>query len=258
MLLALVFACAKDDKQDETVQRKSKVQPMVKPEIVSLEISPAEPHTATFVRVIPKLKNPRRARFVRFSYQWYIGGVEVVSEGNNQVLGKGRCRKGDKVYCIVQASMGKLKSKKVRSDKITIGNAPPIISSSPIEPFEVPGEMTYRIEARDPDGDMLSYTLVSPLDRGIELDQDTGEIRWYISQLPSEAALKAAPPAPARDRGHESQEGGPARSRPVEAQTPRQTVSNVVEIFFEVRDDDGASAKSSIIVNLEKGGDIPM
>jgi hypothetical protein len=128
---------------------------------------------------------------------------------------------------------GKTEAKPTDSDKVTIGNSPPIINLISIPPFDVPGEFRYNITAEDPDGDTLTYRLLEPLDRGIVIDRKSGVLKWYITEAPT-----------AEDNQGES----------TESDIP--AIPGSIKIVFEVSDSDDATAIGSIDINLAKGSEV--
>ncbi|MCP5107966.1 MAG: hypothetical protein GY950_31545 [bacterium] len=249
LLVSFTFHCSKDeDKAAAKKVQKKKPLPL-KPEIAKVEIDPAAPISTSFVRAVPVLKHARM-RFVNYSYQWYVNDQEV-PEGNRKLLDKKHFRKGDTIYCRVKAARGKYESEELDSEDVEIGNAPPTINVSTVSAFNVPGEFRYTIRATDPDEDGLSYRLLEPLDRGIALDANTGDILWYIDRVPED--LEAGE---SDSNTRPEDESGEVRKKP-EPKPKENKLSSFVKIVFEVSDTDGAAAVASINLNLAKGSEQP-
>jgi hypothetical protein len=245
MLMVAIF-CSKSEEEKKKQEIGHKID-SVKPKITNVLIDPKEPIASSYIRAIPKLKNPAGAPYVKFSFQWYVNG-DPVPGANSQKLEEKNLKKGDTIYCRVTASRGKFASKEVKSDKVSIGNSPPVINYTEVQPFKVPGQFRYHIKAVDPDGDKLTYRLLTPSDQDIYIDPETGEIQWYIAQAPT------APGAAGEEKDYRSVGGEEETAGESEEKKPGPPPT-IVKIVFEVLDSDGAKAQSSISLDLAKGGE---
>lgn len=244
-------ACSKcSSKKEQQEHRKGMIQSeeMLIPQITEIKLDPPEPVSTHNLRarVLLKDTNPRG---LKYSYRWFIDGDEV-SNNDRSLLENRLFKKGDKVYCEAVVLRGRHQSDPARSEKITIGNARPVVILTPVQPFSVPGRFSYQIRATDPDGDELSYHLVSPSHLGIDIHPETGVISWDIPELPKEDENVAS----ARP---EDESAPPANTRRGEPGQKEQEMGKEVKIVFEVRDNDGAVVKSEIVLNLEQGGEVP-
>jgi hypothetical protein len=117
--------------------------------------------------------------FVYYTFQWEKEG-RVISDEKNQVLERGRFKKGDSIAITVIPDDREVQGEPKKSDPVLILNSPPMIVSSP--PTSVDGT-TYRYLARanDPDGDPIVFTLKSG-PKGMVIDKDKGLIRWEIKK----------------------------------------------------------------------------
>lgn len=252
VLICFTFYCSKDEDETKGKITAKKKKPLpITPEIAKVEIDPPKPVSTDFIRAVPVLKHAGM-RFVTYSYQWYVNG-EPVPDGNKRLLDKKRFKKGDEVYCRVKATRGKYQSKAVESDEIEIGNAPPQVHSTPVSPFRVPGEFHHAIQASDPDGDALTYRLVSPREHDIFINPDTGELQWYISKVPDDLAADRAEVSPRPEDEETAAQQESSKAKP----TAKPQLSPFVRIIFEVRDSGGATVTSSINLNLSKGAEEP-
>lgn len=255
LLICFTFYCSKDEDETKGKIAAKKKKPLpVTPEIAKVEIDPPKPVSTDFIRAVPVLKHTGM-RFVTYSYQWYVNG-EPVPDSNKRLLAKTHFKKGDEVYCRVKAVRGKYESKVVESDEIKIGNAPPIVHSTPVSPFRVPGEFHYAIKASDPDGDALTYRLVSPQEHDIFINPDTGELEWYISKVPGDPAAGRDEVSP-QPEDEETAAQREMEERSEAKPTAKPGLSPFVRIIFEVRDSGGATVTSSINLNLSKGTEDP-
>lgn len=265
---AIFFRPGKGDKKTvpQAQVKKGKAPSSFTPVITKINIEPGKPRASDSIRALPVLKDPRM-RNSKFQYQWFVNGDEVPgADMDMSLLEKKHYIKGDKVYCRVKALRGKYESEVVESRKIEIGNSPPIIKFSMVDRFNVPGRFRYNIHASDPDDDPLTYRLVAPLDRGIDIHPETGEILWDIdeTQLPAKEKERER-----KKTSYKGEEGSPREGsttsgrseglkavRKREKERPRVSRSPIVRIEFEVLDSDGAAAVSFIDINLLKGHEV--
>jgi len=243
--------CSREKKEGTAVENKTETQAgktsILQLDLIAVEIDPQEPTVADFVRVLPQLKD-KNLKFVTFTYHWTVNGEPINQE--ESLLDKQYYKKGDIVSCKVTAKRGPLVSEIVSSPEVKIGNAPPIIDNLPSESFRIPGRFVYNIQARDPDGDTLSYHLVSPTDQGIYLDESTGTITWDINDFPESYQEE-------QELRPEDESGKPAEQPETIDQSSH--IPSQVRIVYEVRDNDGAVTASAIVLNLSKesAGEIP-
>lgn len=255
ILAAIIFSWTKDKAKNKvitigeiSVEEKPPLPTI--PEIKDVKIEPEKPNSQDFLHATPVLKYPDM-QFVKYSYQWYVNGDAVsAAEGKKNSLDRKYFKKGDDVYCRVKAVRGKIEAKPVDSDKVNIGNSPPVMNLLPVKPFSVPGEFRYTIKAEDPDGDPLTYKLLEPRDRGITIDRNTGLIKWYLTAAPAPDDMTEPAPRP-------EDEGASAERRPEPEDTDLSATPGFVTIIFEVTDNDDASTKGSIDLNLAQGSEVP-
>ena len=115
--------------------------------------------------------------FVYYTFQWEKDGKAIPDE-KNQVLERGRFKKGDSVSVTVVPDDREIQGGPKKSDPVLISNSPPMITSSP--PTSVEGT-TYRyaVKANDPDQDPIVFTLKSG-PKGMTIDKEKGLIQWEI------------------------------------------------------------------------------
>ena len=115
--------------------------------------------------------------FVYYTYQWEKDG-KVIPDERNQVLDRGRFKKGDTISVTVLPDDREIQGKPKKSDPVLISNSPPMIISTP--PTTVEGT-TYRyaVKANDPDQDPVIFTLKSG-PKGMAIDREKGLIQWEI------------------------------------------------------------------------------
>jgi hypothetical protein len=115
---------------------------------------------------------------LRFQVEWWLDDHKL--EFTGETLPPRFFERGSQIVAEVRAHDGDLLGPPLRSESLTVGNAPPRFTSSPTD---LSGETTLRktLQAEDPDGDRrLRFRLVDGPD-GLSLDPVTGEIDWTPS-----------------------------------------------------------------------------
>jgi len=255
LLLVIFFYLKKDDKKESLLTKQKSLSYI--PVITEVNIDPEEPTATDSIRVLPVLKD-RRMRHVKFQYQWFVNGDEVPGENKNR-LDKKYYKKGDTVFCRVKGVRGnRYVSGEVKSSEVNIKNSLPIVNLSMVGSFNVPGRFRYTIDASDPDDDTLTYRLVEPLNLGIDIDPETGEVVWDIEERPKEYNerddIETGSGAESEGAPGEEEEGRALPARRPERKDPG--LPPVVRIVFEIIDSDGGSVISSISLNLLEGGEV--
>jgi hypothetical protein len=133
----------------------------------------------TDLTAFPVLESPEMED-AEFRFQWFVNGEKVLADTG--VLEKKYFKKNDWIYCMVTALKDGEMSNVYRGDYIRVPNTPPELVPSPIPMFTVPGTFSYQILASDIDEEPLTFKLLSPLDRGIEVEDTTGWLRWEIDR----------------------------------------------------------------------------
>jgi hypothetical protein len=114
---------------------------------------------------------------VDYTYQWEKNG-EMLGQDKNEVLERGQFKKGDSIIVTVTPDDKESIGKPKKSEPIRISNSPPIITSSP--PNKTDGNIyTYQVTVNDPDNDPIIFSLKTA-PKGMEIDKETGFIRWEI------------------------------------------------------------------------------
>jgi len=115
--------------------------------------------------------------FVYYTYQWEKNGV-VLNEEKAEVLERTQFKKGDSIRVTVTPDDRETPGSPKKSERVMISNSPPIIISSP--PTSTEGAIyLYKVKASDSDNDPIVFNLKSA-PKGMEMDQNTGFIRWEI------------------------------------------------------------------------------
>jgi len=182
-----------------------------RPIISRVEFSPAEMTVQTDISIKPTLQRDEPG--VTYKCRWFINEKEQL-DLDALTLPHDRFHKKDVVHCIIKAKNGNVESPELHSDFRIILNSDPAIEPLPLTPFRLPGELSYQIKASDPDGDSLTYDLLSPLDMGVVVDRGSGKIIWAVDA----SMLRSLPKS--------------------------------LEIRFKVSDQDGGQAEGFITMNL--------
>jgi hypothetical protein len=255
VLLGITFSCSKEKKETEQPRVKPRKTQSMEPVIAKVEFEPPEPTSSDDIKANTTLEDPRM-KPVKFQYQWFVNG-EILSGIEGPHLEKQHYKKNDKVYCRVQAKRGIYESKVMKSKEIKIKNSIPRITLAPWDDVQLGDRFHYTIQARDPDNDPLTYRLVSPLDLGIKLDPNTGEIRWNTRDIPQpEPAEINRDSERGKGRSGEGLDESEISKAPIRTKKRKQPPS-IVKIVFEVSDPDGGKAVSSIRLNLTREAGIP-
>ncbi len=137
-------------------------------------------------------------------YTWIVND-KIMEKIDQKVLPSEYFKSGDWVYCKVKIVNGPVETREISSKRTKILGTVPIVKLDPIPEVSIPGEFNYKIKAYLPgekvpeenSDDMeseefysddfpgetgLDYTLISPTDKNIFLDEKTGDISWFISK----------------------------------------------------------------------------
>jgi hypothetical protein len=148
--------------------------------IASLTLAPEAPSVLDDVTAVPVLANPGSEN-IEFQFQWFINGQEI-EQAEGDTLQKSSLKKGAWIFCQARVVDGRQESPYRRSDIIRVRNSLPLLNLAPMAAFEVPGDIQYQAAASDPDGDDLTFEVLSPLEQGIALDAKTGVLSWHLTE----------------------------------------------------------------------------
>ena len=209
----------------------------------AVTIEPEQPTVASLVRALPEFKDPPTTP-VPLVYRWFVNDEEMAT-ATTAVLPPGRYKRGDRVHCRIKPLAG---GKEMRSKEVTVANAAPVFREREASSFTVPGEFFHQVFATDADGDTVTYHLISPLDRGIRLNENTGILRWRVEAPPP-------PPQPERVDSISPREESRETPEPFlpSAPEPEAEASNLVTLVFEARDGHGGVSRHSLELDLALG-----
>ena len=175
---------------------------------------------------------------LEFKFTWVVND-KIIRGIESDTLPKEFLKSGDWVFCRAKIINAKKETREVKSKYVRILGTTPILKLDPIPEISIPGEFRYKIkailpgeESEDPkesieedeenslndfdEGSGLEFTLLSPTDRDIFLDEKTGEIVWYVTD------------------------------------TLVSSLGNKIEIKFKVSNPEGGSVISSIKLSFKK------
>lgn len=139
------------------------------PRIVDVSLSPFNPTTEDDLKVSVKVEDPDGDP-VSIKYRWFINQLPV-KDVNGSVLPHTYTKKGDVVAVTVEPTDGESYGTEYVSYPVEIMNSPPQILSSPPTTLTPEGNLIYKIQARDPDNDPLTYELETQYP-GLSIKQD--------------------------------------------------------------------------------------
>ena len=147
------------------------------PDAVSADLSTLVPVAGDTVRVSASGKDPDRDT-VTFRYHWYANDKDLPGETGDSFRVQ-RGMKGMWIHAEVQAFDGIAEGSRLRTPKVRVLNAPPVVDQ-----LEVKGDgtkFTAIVRASDPDGDPLAL-LAKSLPPGAALIGNT--LRWDAAAVP--------------------------------------------------------------------------
>lgn len=114
---------------------------------------------------------------VGYQYRWWRNGALVSGHDENGLDTAGFAR-GDLIMVGVTPKDRFGAGREVRSEPVSLTNNPPAILSTPA-PFVDRTHYEYLVVAKDPEGDVLSYSLPTA-PAGMKIDPGTGRIEWLV------------------------------------------------------------------------------
>lgn len=146
------------------------------PRIVSIDVEPQTPRIGGRIKAEVKTHD-REGDDVTIEYQWSRNET-LLSEDSDTLLLTSDFKKNDTISLKAIPNDGKSTGNPV-SIVMTIPNSSPEIKPSP-ETFRLDGNLySYQVRAKDIDGDILIYNLVSA-PPGMTINSSTGLIKWNV------------------------------------------------------------------------------
>jgi len=146
------------------------------PVVSSISLKPIDPPVGAVLTATPMGTDPD-GDDIAYTYQWGVNERNLSGQ-NADTFNTAGLKKRDMVYVVATPSDGTETGKALMSDVIVLANSTPGITSLP--QYELANNVyQYQVTATDPDGDALSYSLLtSPA--GMTIDRATGVIRWEV------------------------------------------------------------------------------
>ncbi|HVP79986.1 MAG TPA: Ig domain-containing protein [Thermodesulfobacteriota bacterium] len=154
------------------------------PVIQEVRIGPTPASASDDLKILVKGFDPD-GDSVGYTFQWEKNGT-ILSEKTKDILEKGEFKKGDSIAVIVTPDDGESKGISKKSGPIVVTNSPPIIVSTPAKTEG--NTYTYQVKAEDADHEPVTFRLKTA-PKGMEIDKETGLIRWTIRKEDSGAQL---------------------------------------------------------------------
>ena len=123
------------------------------------------------------------------NYRWFVNSLEI-TDATEEILNMDYFSGNDWIQCWVTAQKGDKTSGLKKSKFIRAKGAIPVVKVTKLEELRVPGTVKYKIDAYDPtvgenietEDSAMKYQLLAPLEAGIQLNQDTGELEWELDE----------------------------------------------------------------------------
>ncbi|HXY55168.1 MAG TPA: putative Ig domain-containing protein [Nitrospirota bacterium] len=148
-----------------------------RPVVTSVTFEPKVIYRGVDITAVPTATD-HDGEMVRFNYKWSINGKELAE--NTATLSGSNLTRGDRISLAVVPYDNNGEGEPFITKPITVPNAPPRFISAP--PKEFSGETySYQAQAEDPDGDPLTYALVSG-PSGMNIDPKTGLVTLKITK----------------------------------------------------------------------------
>lgn len=128
------------------------------PGVIDVRLEPQAPTAGSTVRAITQALDPDGDP-VTLKYRWYVNDAVVPGEGESLTL-KG-VKKGSWIHVTVTPNDGAADGAWKESPRYQVVNAPPVVNNAAPTSMPVSRLLTHTIVAEDPDGDPLTYALVS-------------------------------------------------------------------------------------------------
>lgn len=127
-----------------------------------------------------EIDGPPGTSTIDFRYEWKVNGKTVSGVTGDTLTWREGFKKGDTVTVTVTPFGEYGEGLWVAEGDFSIPNSPPEITSQPETSFNN-GNFTYTVEASDPDGDEISYTLKNA-PKGMTIEPATGFISWSYGE----------------------------------------------------------------------------
>ena len=144
------------------------------PRITGIQFANPQIHTGVDIELVVAAEDPEEDE-ISFTYQWFINGAEVV-DNQTPILPGNQLNRDDRIAVMITPSDGTDTGTTFTTEEFIIPNAPPVLINDKAPAFK-DAELEYQVEAKDPDGDALSYAL-SGAPEGMTIDPQSGKLSW--------------------------------------------------------------------------------
>ncbi|MEC4677238.1 MAG: hypothetical protein VST69_00605, partial [Nitrospirota bacterium] len=172
-----VEVIANDGLSDGTAFRSPEIRvENIPPQIVSIQLLPQPFQPGKPIKAIVTGKD-REGDHIEYTYEWRKNGDPLFLKNHHEVK-IDNLQRGDQITVLVTPHDGYHAGKAFESLHLKSENRRPVITSNPPHQFKH-GVYSYPVQAFDPDGDALHYTIENP-QIGMHLDTITGLFHWDI------------------------------------------------------------------------------
>ena len=144
------------------------------PVMTAAALRPAPAFVGDTITAAPEATD-RDGDAVQYQYQWMVNNSSVPGGATGSFPTTG-LKKKDAIAAVVTPFDGEDKGQPMTSGFLVLSNRTPDITSAPPSGLQS-GVYVYQVRAVDPDGDQLSYALVSG-PQGMTIDRSSGLLQW--------------------------------------------------------------------------------
>ena len=145
--------------------------------VTAVTLSPETAYLGSIITATPSVTGPDSDP-IKFQFQWRVNENPVGAPSGQNFFNTAGLHKRDRISAMVTYTTGQDSAGPISSNTVILQNRKPEITSSP--PLGVQGgTYLYRIAAKDPDGDKLTYRL-EKFPEGMTIDSSTGLVTWAL------------------------------------------------------------------------------
>jgi hypothetical protein len=138
------------------------------PIATGVELTPAQPLAGQAVKAMPVGSDPDDEP-IRWRFRW-TKNERTVTEQREAVFPGDQLKRGDRIQVTATPWDSSGPGVSVQSPEAVVGNRPPRIVSSPPAALE-DAKLQYAVQAEDPDGDAIQFTLAGNVPEGLTISQ---------------------------------------------------------------------------------------
>ncbi len=167
---------------DKPALVKSADAPDVGPVVSSVRLIPSQPIATDHIRAEASVSGGD-VEGTTFTYQWKIN-ERFVPGVKGKALEGVELRRRDRISVVVTAMRDGKEGPKTESQTVIVYCLPPSLEMKIITERFHPGEVAeIQITGAAPDGDKITFSLVSPFVDGMKIDAESGRILWTPGRL---------------------------------------------------------------------------